>query len=88
MGMMSFSHSPTNVRCAGLEMVPLKLHCIEPGLDEWIASVSDEDKYARLFEVCASFGYMLTIHGLRTRWRGKTPPSPRLPARPRHLNMC
>ena len=45
---------------AGSEMVPLEFHCIEPGLDEWIARASDEDKYARLFEVCACLGYILT----------------------------
>jgi len=59
MGMMS-SSTVRQMFGAGSEMVPLEFHCIEPGLDEWIASASDEDKYARLFEVCASFGYMLT----------------------------
>ena len=55
MGMMS-SSTVRQMFGAGSEMVPLEFHCIEPGLDEWIASASDEDKYARLFEVCASFG--------------------------------
>ena len=59
MGMMS-SSTVRQMFGAGSEMVPLEFHCIEPGLDEWIASASDEDKYARLFEVCASIGYMLT----------------------------
>ena len=59
MGMMS-SSTVRQMFGAGSEMVPLEFHCIEPGLDEWIASASDEDKYARLFEICASFGYMLT----------------------------
>ena len=45
---------------AGSEMVPLEFHCIEPGLDEWIGNSSDEDKYSRLFEVCATIGYVLT----------------------------
>ena len=36
------------------------MHCIEPGLDEWLRGASDEDKYARLFEVCASLGWYLT----------------------------
>ena len=63
MGMMS-STTVRQMFGAGSEMVPLEFHCIEPGLDEWIASATDEDKYARLFEVCASLGYMLTDPGI------------------------
>ena len=63
MGMMS-SSTVRQMFGAGSEMVPLEFHCIEPGLDEWVASASDEDKYARLFEVCASLGYMLTDPGI------------------------
>ena len=63
MGMMS-STTVRQMFGAGSEMVPLEFHCIEPGLDEWIASASDEDKYARLFEVCATLGYMLTDPGI------------------------
>jgi hypothetical protein len=63
MGMMS-SSTVRQMFGAGSEMVPLEFHCIEPGLDEWIAGASDEDKYARLFEVCASIGYMLTDPGI------------------------
>ena len=63
MGMMS-SSTVRQMFGAGSEMVPLEFHCIEPGLDEWIASASDEDKYARMFEVCASLGYMLTDPGI------------------------
>ena len=63
MGMMS-SSTVRQMFGAGSEMVPLEFHCIEPGLDEWIAGASDEDKYARLFEVCASLGYMLTDPGI------------------------
>ncbi len=63
MGMMS-SSTVRQMFGAGSEMVPLEFHCIEPGLDEWIASASDEDKYSRLFEVCASLGYMLTDPGI------------------------
>ena len=63
MGMMS-STTVRQMFGAGSEMVPLEFHCIEPGLDEWVASASDEDKYARLFEVCASLGYMLTDPGI------------------------
>ena len=59
MGMMS-SSTVRQMFGAGSEMVPLEFHCIEPGLDEWIARASDEDKYARLFEVCACLGYVLT----------------------------
>tara|TARA_B100001564_G_C20655827_1_gene679115 strand:+ start:470 stop:2509 length:2040 start_codon:yes stop_codon:yes gene_type:complete len=59
MGMMS-SSTVRQMFGAGSEMVPLEFHCIEPGLDEWIARASDEDKYARLFEVCACLGYILT----------------------------
>ena len=59
MGMMS-SSTVRQMFGAGSEMVPLEFHCIEPGLDEWIARASDEDKYSRLFEVCACLGYMLT----------------------------
>ena len=58
MGMMS-SSTVRQMFGAGSEMV-LEFHCIEPGLDEWIARASDEDKYARLFEVCACLGYILT----------------------------
>ena len=57
MGMMS-SSTVRQMFGAGSEMVPLEFHCIEPGLDEWIARASDEDKYARLFEVCACLGYI------------------------------
>ena len=60
MGMMS-SSTVRQMFGAGSEMVPLEFHCIEPGLDEWIARASDEDKYARLFEVCACLGLSL-IH--------------------------
>ncbi len=63
MGMMS-STTVRQMFGAGSEMVPLEFHCIEPGLDEWIASASDEDKYSRLFEVCATLGYMLTDPGI------------------------
>ncbi len=63
MGMMS-SSTVRQMFGAGSEMVPLEFHCIEPGLDEWVASASDEDKYSRLFEVCASLGYMLTDPGI------------------------
>ena len=63
MGMMS-SSTVRQMFGAGSEMVPLEFHCIEPGLDEWIASASDEDKYSRLFEVCAALGYMLTDPGI------------------------
>ena len=59
MGMMS-SSTVRQMFGAGSEMVPLEFHCIEPGLDEWIARASDEDKYSRLFEVCACLGYILT----------------------------
>ena len=59
MGMMS-SSTVRQMFGAGSEMVPLEFHCIEPGLDEWIKNASDEDKYARLFEVTACLGYMLT----------------------------
>ena len=59
MGMMS-SSTVRQMFGAGSEMVPLEFHCIEPGLDEWIARATDEDKYARLFEVCACLGYILT----------------------------
>lgn len=45
---------------AGSNMVPLEMHMVEPGLDEWLMKASDEDKYSRLFEVCASIGYLLT----------------------------
>ena len=59
MGMMS-SSTVRQMFGAGSEMVPLEFHCIEPGLDEWIKNASDEDKYARLFEVTACLGYLLT----------------------------
>lgn len=59
MGMMS-SSTVRQMFGAGSEMVPLEFHCIEPGLDEWISRASDEDKYSRLFEVCACLGYILT----------------------------
>ena len=59
MGMMS-SSTVRQMFGAGSEMVPLEFHCIEPGLDEWSARASDEDKYSRLFEVCACLGYILT----------------------------
>ena len=59
MGMMK-SSSVRQSFGAGSEMVPLEFHCIEPGLDEWISNSSDEDKYSRLFEVCATIGYILT----------------------------
>ena len=59
MGMMS-SSTVRQMFGAGSEMVPLEFHCIEPGLHEWIARASDEDKYSRLFEVCACLGYILT----------------------------
>ncbi|MGB1986004.1 MAG: hypothetical protein ACPHS8_06105, partial [Candidatus Poseidoniaceae archaeon] len=59
MGMMS-SSTVRQMFGAGSEMVPLEFHCIEPGLDEWIKNASDEDKYARLFEVTACIGYLLT----------------------------
>ena len=59
MGMMS-SSTVRQMFGAGSEMVPLEFHCVEPGLDEWISRASDEDKYSRLFEVCACLGYILT----------------------------
>ncbi|MDA8639201.1 hypothetical protein N9L22_05470, partial [Candidatus Poseidonia alphae] len=59
MGMMQ-SSTVRQAFGAGSEMVPLEFHCIEPGLDEWIGNSSDEDKYSRLFEVCATLGYILT----------------------------
>jgi hypothetical protein len=59
MGMMQ-SSTVRQAFGAGSEMVPLEFHCIEPGLDEWIGNSSDEDKYSRLFEVCATMGYILT----------------------------
>ena len=59
MGMMQ-SSTVRQAFGAGSEMVPLEFHCIEPGLDEWIGNSSDEDKYSRLFEVCATLGYVLT----------------------------
>jgi len=59
MGMMQ-SSTVRQAFGAGSEMVPLEFHCIEPGLDEWISNSSDEDKYSRLFEVCATMGYILT----------------------------
>ena len=45
---------------AGSDMVPLEMHLIEQGIDEWISMSSDEDRYSRLFEVCATIGYLLT----------------------------
>ena len=54
MGMMS-SSTVRQMFGAGSEMVPLEFHCIEPGLDEWIKNATDEDKYARLFEVTGTF---------------------------------
>jgi len=65
MGMMS-SSTVRQAFGAGSEMVPLEMHCIEPGLDEWIANSSDEDKYSRLFEVCATLGYLLTDPNIGT----------------------
>jgi len=59
MGMMS-SSTVRQMFGAGSEMVPLEFHLIEPGIDEWIKNASDEDKYARLFEVTATLGYLLT----------------------------
>ena len=59
MGMMR-SSTVRQMFGAGSETVPLEMHCIEPGLDEWLRGASDEDKYARLFEVCASLGWYLT----------------------------
>ena len=50
---------PTGLRCR-FGNGSLEFHCIEPGLDEWIGNSSDEDKYSRLFEVCATLGYVLT----------------------------
>ena len=44
----------------------LEFHCIEPGLDEWIKNATDEDKYARLFEVTGTFGYLLTDPNIGT----------------------
>ena len=52
-------HGQTDVR-RGSELVPLEFHLVEPGIDEWIRGASDEDKYARLFEVTAAMGYYLT----------------------------
>jgi hypothetical protein len=65
MGMMS-SSTVRQAFGAGSEMVPLEMHCIEPGLDEWISNSSDEDKYSRLFEVCATLGYLLTDPNIGT----------------------
>ena len=65
MGMMG-SSTVRQAFGAGSEMVPLEMHCIEPGLDEWIANSSDEDKYSRLFEVCATLGYLLTDPNIGT----------------------
>ena len=65
MGMMS-SSTVRQMFGAGSEMVPLEFHCIEPGLDEWIKNATDEDKYARLFEVTGTFGYLLTDPNIGT----------------------
>ncbi len=65
MGMMS-SSTVRQMFGAGSEMVPLEFHCIEPGLDEWIKNATDEDKYARLFEVTATLGYLLTDPNIGT----------------------
>ena len=54
MGMMS-SSTVRQMFGAGSEMVPLEFHCIEPGLDEWIARASDEDKYSRLIRSMCLF---------------------------------
>ena len=65
MGMMS-SSTVRQMFGAGSEMVPLEFHCIEPGLDEWIKNATDEDKYARLFEVTGTLGYLLTDPNIGT----------------------
>ena len=62
MGMMQSSTVRQAFGAGGSEMVPLEFHCIEPGLDEWIGNSSDEDKYSRLFEVCATLGYVTDPH--------------------------
>ena len=58
MGMMR-SATVRQMFGGGSELVPLEFHLVEPGIDEWIRA-SDEDKYARLFEVTAAMGYYLT----------------------------
>ena len=65
MGMMS-SATVRQMFGAGSEMVPLEMHLIEPGIDEWVNGASDEDKYARLFEGCATLGYYLTDPNIGT----------------------
>jgi len=45
---------------SGTDLVPLEMHMVEPGLDEWIQRASDEDRYGRIFEYCATLGYLLT----------------------------
>ena len=59
MGMMR-SATVRQMFGGGSELVPLEFHLVEPGIDEWIRGASDEDKYARLFEVTAALGYYLT----------------------------
>lgn len=59
MGMMN-SGTVRRMFGAGSDLVPLEMHLIEQGIDEWISMSSDEDRYSRLFEVCATIGYLLT----------------------------
>ena len=59
MGMMN---SGTVRECSVQDQIwfLLEMHLIEQGIDEWISMSSDEDRYSRLFEVCATIGYLLT----------------------------
>tara|TARA_B100000900_G_scaffold382557_2_gene369826 strand:- start:6244 stop:8253 length:2010 start_codon:yes stop_codon:yes gene_type:complete len=59
MGMMS-SPMVRQMFGSGTDLVPLEMHMVEPGLDEWIQRASDEDRYGRIFEYCATLGYLLT----------------------------
>jgi len=59
MGMMS-SPIVRQMFGSGTDLVPLEMHMVEPGLDEWIQRASDEDRYGRIFEYCATLGYLLT----------------------------
>ena len=62
MGMMS--STVRQMFGAGSEMVPLGFH--DWRTRWWIKNATDEDKYARLFEVTGTLGYLLTDPNIGT----------------------
>jgi len=69
MGMMN-SATVRQMFGGGSDLVPLEMHIVEPGLDEWIQKASDEDRYGRIFEYTATLGYLITDPNIGTLGEG------------------